>query len=195
MEGRTCVFYSRDGYCADGDCCEFLHDVSAVSYSDNRTPKICRFVNKNGGCKYGNACRFSHNIPLSTPNDRVISYAAAVKSKDQAYDVNSAVTTKNTVCRFNKQGMCAYGSSCRYIHDTAPETSLFHTPELDLECGICMNKLNGSQIGMLSHCNCLFCLNCIRAWRKDGLEISGPSQVRFEIFPTVRCIDFLFYHL
>jgi len=37
------------------------------------------------------------------------------------------------------------------------------------ECGICMGDSPSDKLyGILSHCNCVFCLSCIREWRSDG---------------------------
>ena len=37
------------------------------------------------------------------------------------------------------------------------------------ECGICMGDSPTDKLyGVLSHCNCVFCLSCIREWRADG---------------------------
>ena len=138
--------------------------------------RVCKFYNSGSGCVYGDSCKYNHT-PLPDPT----SYASIVGNKpahDQTFSRNVGISKSTEVCKFYMTGSCAYGDRCRYSHDVdlAPKPSEY--TDADLECGICMCKVNGCQIGMLSHCYCLFCLNCIRSWRKDGLEISGPSQVR-----------------
>jgi len=87
------------------------------------------------------------------------------------------------LCRFFVAGSCRFGSKCRYIHalPTAdggiqePATAP-HRPLEPVECGICFDAEPGAVYGLLSHCNCKFCLNCIRGWRKDGIQVSRDSE-------------------
>ena len=48
------------------------------------------------------------------------------------------------------------------------------------ECGICMGAPADSArglFGVLSNCACVFCLDCIRAWRREGLTSDAVSPV------------------
>ena len=50
---------------------------------------------------------------------------------------------------------------------------------LDLTCGICQSEPGNGVYGILSHCNCAFCLKCIRGWRKDrdgGAAVVGNEN-------------------
>ena len=172
MKPRLCTFYSSYGFCADGECCEYLHEYCGpFQPSSVKTPQ-CAFFASAGGCKYGDVCRYSH---IPDPNNTV-SYAAVVGAASNDQDIVVSSEDSIPACKFFLSGSCVYGSRCRYRHDK--ENGIETSVKSDLECGICMAMIDGCQLGMMSHCNCLFCLNCIRNWRKDGLEISGPSQVR-----------------
>jgi hypothetical protein len=37
----------------------------------------------------------------------------------------------------------------------------------ELECGICLSEPRHRAYGLLSSCNCVFCLKCITAWRRE----------------------------
>lgn len=39
--------------------------------------------------------------------------------------------------------------------------------EPELECGICLSEPAHNAYGLLSHCTCVFCLKCIKNWRRE----------------------------
>lgn len=87
------------------------------------------------------------------------------------------------LCRFFVAGSCKFGSKCRYIHalPTADggveEVEFASRPPLEpVECGICFDAAPGAVYGLMSHCNCKFCVNCIRGWRKEGIQVSQDSE-------------------
>eukprot|EP00597_Dinobryon_sp_UTEXLB2267_P012377 CAMPEP_0170113074 /NCGR_PEP_ID=MMETSP0020_2-20130122/9617_1 /TAXON_ID=98059 /ORGANISM="Dinobryon sp., Strain UTEXLB2267" /LENGTH=154 /DNA_ID=CAMNT_0010339251 /DNA_START=687 /DNA_END=1151 /DNA_ORIENTATION=+ len=43
-----------------------------------------------------------------------------------------------------------------------------------IECGICISV--PKVFGILSNCDCVFCLECIRDWRKEGLNVAKSSE-------------------
>ena len=95
-------------------------------------------------------------------------------STPEAFSGKSSVS--QVICQFYLSGSCRYGDACRNIHmgrgdDIASVATHF-------ECGICIGHPNDELWGLLSHCSCVFCLQCIRGWRKDGLSISKRDQVR-----------------
>lgn len=105
---------------------------------------------------------------------------------------------KMTVCPFYLSGSCRFGNACRNIHssgndigdsvpvdvrvDSLSEEALLLQEEMkacsEAECGICLTALGDRSRGLMSHCTCVFCLECIRSWRKEGVEIAKSSQVR-----------------
>lgn len=102
---------------------------------------------------------------------------------------NTSKSSKTAVCSFFLAGNCRYGAMCRNSHDVGGHDEYEQWAEQMLlqqeiedaqnaECGICFTKLEGNTLGMLSHCSCVFCLNCIRAWRQEGLAIAKSEQVR-----------------
>eukprot|EP00026_Physarum_polycephalum_P005581 Phypoly_transcript_05616.p1 GENE.Phypoly_transcript_05616~~Phypoly_transcript_05616.p1 ORF type:complete len:606 (-),score=134.44 Phypoly_transcript_05616:2-1819(-) len=100
----------------------------------------------------------------------------------------------NKLCQFYVQGICRYGSGCRYVHGNVCDSCgkpclLLDNPQQneehllscalqskmleerqaskDVDCGICYEKTvdKGRRFGLLSHCDHPFCLECIREWR------------------------------
>ena len=154
-----------------------------------REVPVCLFFRSNRGCRNGDRCSFRHatDEEEGTQQDRPTapqSYAAAALSglddnhKDEKEADTGQVARTRKLCPFFAAGFCRFGTKCKNEHDESVVKSVPSTT-LQLECGICMGKLEGNQIGMLSHCNCLFCLNCIRAWRREGLDIADSEQVRW----------------
>ena len=102
------------------------------------------------------------------------------------------------VCQFYLVGTCKFGGACRDLHSMLEEnqsgsnaatfTSASNTSstipcigaELSMECGICMGKPGrGEMYGVMSNCSCVFCLECIKAWRAEGMEVAlKAEQVR-----------------
>lgn len=110
------------------------------------------------------------------------------------------IKSKSIKCPFYIAGNCKYGSFCRNIHEVANEVIIEklnddtyngiiikehvkmeeEVLEAKLsECGICLTPIGeGRTLGMLSHCSCIFCLECIRSWRQEGLSIARSDTVR-----------------
>ena len=117
--------------------------------------------------------------------------------------------SKQEFCTFFRSGNCRYGNKCRNLHEnennnisenietninleikevietvdtnliTITHQPFFITNTINLECGICMSIPEDGRLGLLSNCNCIFCIQCIREWRKSGGEISTAEQTRF----------------
>lgn len=135
--------------------------------------------------------------PRSENNRQQSCYAAVVKKSvgngnqmtAESSHIKVSRPEKNVVCQYFMRGECRYGDRCRYEHVSIDaevnsrsenEESLLMQEISDaknMECGICMGNLDG-RLGMLSHCNCIFCINCIREWRKSGSSIAKADQVR-----------------
>jgi hypothetical protein len=90
-----------------------------------------------------------------------------------------AIKPKQMICQFYASGNCKFGSTCRYEH-MDDEFDARHEEE-DAEqmgdCGICLAPPDaGGLYGLMSHCNCVFCLKCIRNWRNEGLTVTHKSE-------------------
>jgi hypothetical protein len=130
---------------------------------------------------------------------------------DYSYDCqnNTGYYSNGIVCPFFKAGDCKFGSRCRNYHehenyedyagadgDNNDRNCIYETPKevVDnyIECSICIStpdKEKGDLYGIMSHCNCVFCLGCIRGWRVEGFKVASKSdQVR--MCPTCRVKSF-----
>lgn len=89
------------------------------------------------------------------------------------------------ICSFFLAGNCKFGFRCRNLHITQQEYDdsvtayTQFTKPTPKECGICIEPAPTALYGLMSHCDCKFCLECIRGWRKEGLTVAKKSdQVR-----------------
>jgi hypothetical protein len=125
------------------------------------------------------------------------SYANITGSDSELAEMNNKMAimeiasepSNSKICPFYVSSGCKFGSRCRYLHpallsdsdaagDRAPPNS---------ECGICMGSPENGTYGLLNNCNCVFCLDCIRGWRSEGLAIVHEnSQVRYAVCVDVR---------
>ncbi len=160
-----------------------------------REVPLCLFFRSSRGCKNGDSCSFRHaaEYPTTHHEPSPQSYAAAVgspvdnSSKGEAETGTAQARGGRKLCTFFAAGYCKFGDSCKNQHDESIVKSV-PSASLGLECGICMGKLEGNQIGMLNNCNCLFCLNCIRGWRREGLDIADSEQVRWDKVATAKLL-------
>jgi E3 ubiquitin-protein ligase makorin len=85
-------------------------------------------------------------------------------------------------CTYYNQGNCLRGDSCRFLHVNAPET------KEELECGICYSAcgINKKKFGLLSECDHIFCLDCIRTWREN----KSSSRDQTHMCPVCRVKSF-----
>eukprot|EP01132_Coremiostelium_polycephalum_P005289 gene5289-6585_t len=109
-------------------------------------------------------------------------------------------------CHFYIQGMCRNGDNCKFVHGNLCEICnkpLLHPNNKEqneehmteclinqeklsqreqmknFECGICFDSIveKGRKFGLLSHCNHVFCLECIREWRGTTTTTTVNGQV------------------
>lgn len=135
-----------------------------VSMSIRRKNIPCRFYGT-FGCKYGNSCRFDHSYYDGSNNQ-------------------SSHTAESTpvICPFFLGDCCKFGERCRNLHqntdtssDAMKEVTAKKSSLEGNECGICMDPAPNALYGLMSHCDCKFCLNCIRKWRNVA---KSADQVR-----------------
>ncbi|KAL1925603.1 uncharacterized protein VTP21DRAFT_486 [Calcarisporiella thermophila] len=133
----VCKYYAQ-GYCARGKDCFFLHDQT-----DAAIPSIC-------------ATEASNGEP-------------------------SRLTASKELCKYFAQGYCRRGNGCWFRHEN-PEvggalpgatsgganaeasTSSITRSSGDHTCAICLEV--PVTFGLLPECDHIFCLTCIREWRK-----------------------------
>jgi len=66
--------------------------------------------------------------------------------------------------RFFLQGQCSKGNTCPFMHTKEPLPT--ETKEEEHMCSICYNVCGTlRKFGLLSNCDHVFCLDCIRTWR------------------------------
>jgi hypothetical protein len=236
-----CAYFAKDGYCAKGKYCEFVHDK----------PQPCKNFRSPSGCRFGSKCMFSHSkkafetsillrpsateIQTLTQVDEspmiidsnpqlqesaqsawgfedtsVYFYGAAGTSTftrpkryneavglvhDLDYRSHQTLATKKE-CTYFKAGYCMYGDMCRHLHPDDKKTheyleinheDMSNDTISSAECGICLSTPENGVYGVLNNCNCMFCCDCIKNWRKEGLTYEESTQVR--LCPLCRVVS------
>lgn len=130
--------------------------------------------------------------------------------RTEANDHHSDQNVK--ICPFFLQGTCRYGIQCKLAHrfytsrcpmcnkevglqpkiqqihlHQCPENNAVHVERASSQgerCSICWERplSNGRRFGLLTGCDHIFCLNCIRQWRGT----LGPSREALRGCPTCR---------
>lgn len=93
---------------------------------------------------------------------------------DNHHDLSTTTertSIKREVCPFYLSGNCKFGDYCRNLHDL----SIDKIDDLP-DCGICIGPPENGTYGLLSHCECVFCIDCIRNWRKEGIDVTYDQQ-------------------
>eukprot|EP01035_Chromulina_nebulosa_P041099 gene41099-55567_t len=125
-------------------------NITSATSSDNTKRTICRFYQL-GSCRFGSFCRNSHDNSSDTHNNG---------AKNPINDESSIENLNNQL------------SSSKISATDEAELSIY-------ECGICMENpmvTKSKSFGILSNCDCVFCLDCIRNWRRDGLAVAKKTE-------------------
>jgi E3 ubiquitin-protein ligase makorin len=198
-----CYYFNKNGYCVKGDLCHFKH-IKKESKKDIKTniinstlpiykpvviPKPLTSINNDklfGDELLENLWDFNHLINDDNNNNKKNKTYKSIFAEHEIEIDFIKPNIKNIslkpikICSYYRSGYCTFGDKCRYLHDDCNIDDIKDEP-LDIECGICLGKpdpTKGGQYGLLSGCNCVFCLKCIRGWRKDGRDISTNDNVR-----------------
>jgi hypothetical protein len=83
---------------------------------------------------------------------------------------------------------CRAGEQCRFSHES--QTGLKASGSNDLTCGICFESLKFKRVGILTHCNHVFCLSCIRGWRSSEMSEVEKTKEIVQTCPVCRVRSF-----
>ncbi|KAJ7224399.1 hypothetical protein GGX14DRAFT_351591 [Mycena pura] len=116
--------------------------MSATSRPATSKPRgICKYYATERGCFNGRKCKFLHGETAThTPYDQA------------------------KTCRFYAAGFCKRGPQCWFSHAKGKGSEQLIDDEDDL-CSICFEK--PITYGLLTHCNHVFCITCIKQWRSS----------------------------
>lgn len=201
-----CRYFSSSSGCRFGDSCHYLHRSSRVESTTGsavcRPPlhMAPSLSSTNSSIQIPTAAvqrgssRRVEPVPVealweseehSAPN-----YAAVLRSNLDSTSLSNTDTDLNfypsrnldsrEVCRFFLAGNCKFGTRCKFAHPVEDDRewteSRVSAKEETIECSICLGPPLGSLYGILSHCNCKFCLTCIRSWRSEGVTVTNDNE-------------------
>src|SRR4051812_32915268 len=100
-----------------------------------------------GRCTRGELCSYRHDLQL--------------KEESTPKSVEPRIST--IPCKFFQVGKCFKGQLCNFAHDT--KECIIEAEAKEYHCSICLEPIGGSsnkKFGLLSDCDHVFCLDCIR---------------------------------
>lgn len=161
-----CRFFAQ-GSCTKGALCPFAH----IAAEPSAVP--CKFFLE-GQCRYARNCRFSHTVAEAHLHDSSIEFARQQRAMTY-WDAGTKTDWSDS------PHTIASGANVFYTPDAVlgPVTpSLPSQSPDDIKCGICFEQLDSGtrRFGMLENCDHLFCLECIREWRKTGAANATPAH-------------------
>eukprot|EP01127_Copromyxa_protea_P008928 TRINITY_DN2061_c0_g1_i3.p1 TRINITY_DN2061_c0_g1~~TRINITY_DN2061_c0_g1_i3.p1 ORF type:complete len:252 (-),score=18.02 TRINITY_DN2061_c0_g1_i3:265-1020(-) len=139
--------YYVDGRCKKGSACPFLH-VPCEPTTANDTRKLVPCkFFNNGFCFRAEQCPYLHDTVLQGPK-------------------------KQALCKYYLSGHCFKGQNCPQLHAEPGAVN-------GNECSICYTSLeeSGKQFGLLSDCDHVFCLECIRKWKTAQQQSTSTCPV------------------
>jgi len=143
---------------------------------------LCKFFVM-GGCKKGESCRFSHEISNTTSETTSPSNVSTRKGWHP--DGPGAFP-----CKFFAQGSCFKGDMCNFSHSKSeePVPTMSVKTDDDNTCAICFEDVvqNGRKFGILVGCDHVFCLECIRGWRRKGEKQTSSGTAAARSCPLCR---------
>jgi len=145
------------------DVVELMAAVEMNIVAQNRRPRrkkneTCKFFLMNR-CNKGEYCSFRHDVQMEE-----------ISTKPTFTQIPKR---KPIPCKFFQSGSCFKGIACTFSHalerDTLSEDSTLKEGH-EQSCSICLENVvtNHKRFGLLSGCDHVFCLECIREWRKQA---------------------------
>uniref|UniRef100_A0A7S2WI76 RING-type E3 ubiquitin transferase n=1 Tax=Mucochytrium quahogii TaxID=96639 RepID=A0A7S2WI76_9STRA len=144
------------------------------------------------------------------PTQQPPAMAPATKAVDWgkiASTMEGQDASSGPVCKFFLAGNCRFGDTCRNTHTVQTQEQQEHTEvisrceqdvemteferecSVDLECGICLENImqtSTKRFGILTGCDHVFCLKCIKDWRSSDTKSSENGQVLVRRCPLCR---------
>jgi len=192
MNGTNCKFLHTDSLLNMESASESTFHVSnhATSETTGRGEGGVRGRGGEGGFSIESIWGFQDEDTLQ-PSKRVYSDVVGVSDSLGVKTVCGnkraeplVAQDQQKICTFFLSGCCKYGSLCKNIHLDFDDSERGTEKEKDgseetFSCGICLGQPeDGGQFGLLNGCNCVFCLSCIRNWRKEGTGVCEKEGVR-----------------
>eukprot|EP00752_Nemacystus_decipiens_P006422 g5785.t1 len=174
------------GKCKFGDACTFSHDPQRVP--------VCSFFESSGTCRYGNSCKFLHGSSSSSSSNG--------DGSSTGHDPRSASATTASASspmpvqqQGGEEASSSAGADAGGDGDAVAASAvagggmgLEATEGEDKDrCGICLENIpaSGKRFGLLN-CDHVYCLECLRTWRKS----KGPQKDISRTCPECRKVSF-----
>lgn len=170
------------GKCKFGESCTFSHEPCG------RVP-VCRFFEKNGNCRYGKDCKFLHgtlgtNDSSGTSRNRA---GAGRNASSAAIDYSATVTLAGaSEAGAGGGGRAQVADGGRELAGEVAGEGVIELDDGD-NCGICLENIpaSGKRFGLMN-CDHVYCLECLRTWRKS----KGPQKDISRTCPECRKVSF-----
>jgi hypothetical protein len=162
-------------------------DVGAFSNASSSTTASSAIAAPSGGLKnksWSSVARLEEKDVVRGQQQQA-AMISSLKPKDEVSKefIDSEIQKKEfseEPCRFffSSRG-CAKGHKCRFSHqlkvaEEALKEETAAMTDTKLNCGICLSR--PKVFGILSTCDHIFCISCIRSWRATSNDASLPRE-------------------
>ena len=216
--GKLCRDFASKGVCKYGDRCVFVHQLrmepeKSYFYGDKPVDNGDDVVGIYGQAPFiGGTPSQSERLP-SKSTSNTTSWAKVARLPHQheppsmdsqpgppekshadlkpsvSQTATSSLAKSRLPCKFLvSPGGCRAGEACRFSHDLGALTQTANNVEQT--CGICFDLLQFKRIGILTHCDHLFCLSCIRDWRSSEMSEVEKTKELVQQCPSCRTRSF-----
>lgn len=145
-------------------------------------PPLCRF-HLAGSCRYGDSCRYTHGVPCPVCGENAVHPTDGAEAERHllacgwlvAGDVTGPPLPSSSTCGSPRGLAPVSGVGGPPLLSAADEAS-----QVALRCAICHESVRGRgrRFGLLTECDHVFCLECVRAVRSTVAAAGGREAVR-----------------
>ncbi|GAB0494271.1 hypothetical protein MMPV_005563 [Pyropia vietnamensis] len=147
-------------------------------------PPLCRF-HLTGNCRYGDGCRYTHGVPCPVCGENAVHPTDGAEAERHlvacgwlvAGDVTGPPAPASSTGGGSPRGLTPGGGG---VGGPPPLSPADEAAQVALRCALCHESVRGRgrRFGLLTECDHVFCLECVRSVRSTVAAVGGREAVR-----------------